>query len=81
MQAVIAGQAFHWIASAESLHEIHRVLCRGGVLAVLWNTRDTSVPWIKALDDIYDEYYAAQPDVPRQHTGNWRLPFQVRVCT
>jgi hypothetical protein len=46
---------------------------------VLWNTRDTSVPWIKALDDIYDEYYAAQPDVPRQHTGNWRLPFQVSI--
>jgi SAM-dependent methyltransferase len=37
VDAVFAGQAFHWFANDEALHEIVRVLRPGGVLALLWN--------------------------------------------
>ena len=76
-QAIISGQAFHWMATAACLQEVHRVLIPGGLFAVLWTTRDVRVPWIAALDGIYDEFYAAQPDVPRQHGKAWMKPFEV----
>ena len=49
---VVAAQAFHWFDHAAALPEIARVLRTGGVLGVVWNYRDESVPWVRRLSAI-----------------------------
>ncbi|MFI2708149.1 class I SAM-dependent methyltransferase, partial [Nocardioides sp. CER28] len=46
---VIAGQAFHWFDLEKALPEISRVLAPGGTLALAWNQRDESIPWVRKL--------------------------------
>ena len=45
VDAVFAGQAFHWFAHDEAVGEIARVLRPAGVLAVLWNEPRPGTPW------------------------------------
>lgn len=54
LDAVTAGQAWHWFDPQAAAAEFARVLRPGGVVVLLWNTRDTRVPWIDALSDIVD---------------------------
>jgi SAM-dependent methyltransferase len=49
VDAVVAGQAYHWFDPARTHLEIARVLRPGGVLAALWNVRDESVAWVAEL--------------------------------
>lgn len=46
LDAVFFGQSWHWTDSAAASIEVARVLKPGGVLALLWNVRDTSIPWV-----------------------------------
>ncbi|CAN0319389.1 unnamed protein product, partial [Discosporangium mesarthrocarpum] len=46
-RAVVAAQSFHWMATPTVVKEVHRVLARGGLFALLWNTRDVSAPWVR----------------------------------
>lgn len=73
--AVLCAQAFHWFASPAALGEIHRVLKPGAWLGLVWNVRDESVDWVRAITDIITPY---EGDTPRFHTGNWRLAFDGR---
>jgi SAM-dependent methyltransferase len=52
VDAVVAGQAAHWFDPAPAAAEMRRVLRPGGVVGLIWNTRDQRVPWVKALDDL-----------------------------
>jgi SAM-dependent methyltransferase len=52
VDAVVAGQAYHWFDTAKAHPEIARVLRPGGVFAPLWNVRDEAAPWVAALSAI-----------------------------
>jgi SAM-dependent methyltransferase len=52
VDAVVAGQAYHWFDPARTHLEIARVLRPGGMLAALWNVRDESVSWVAELTRI-----------------------------
>lgn len=52
VDAVLAGQAFHWFDQARAFPEIARVLRVGGVFAALWNEDDLDVEWVAGLHKV-----------------------------
>jgi SAM-dependent methyltransferase len=54
VDAVIAGQAYHWFDHEKAHAEIARVLRPGGVLAPVWNIRDESVGWVAQLTEAFE---------------------------
>lgn len=50
--AVAVGQAYHWFDTSRALPELARVLHPEGLLAVVWNRRDVSEPWVAELSRI-----------------------------
>ena len=72
LDAVVCAQAFHWFATPEALAEIRRVLVPGGVLGLIWNVRDETVPWVAALSAITDPF---EGSTPRYRSGAWRHAF------
>ena len=73
VDAVTAGQAFHWFRGDEALAEIHRVLRPGGRLGLVWNLRDETVPWVAELTRIMEPH---RGDAPRAASGAWREVFE-----
>jgi SAM-dependent methyltransferase len=72
VDAVACAQAFHWFANAIAMTELARVVRPGGVLALIWNVRDESVPWVRRITDLITPY---EGDAPRYHRGDWRRVF------
>ncbi len=52
VDAVLAGQAYHWFDTAKAHPEIARVLRPAGIFAPIWNIRDESVAWVRRLGQI-----------------------------
>ena len=69
LDAVVCAQSFHWFATAAALAEFRRVLRPGGRLGLIWNGRDTGVPWMAELAGLIE---ARQVDEPRYLSGEWR---------
>lgn len=49
VDAIMAGQAFHWFTRPDADLEFARVLRPGGVVGLLWNLPDQSVEWVPKL--------------------------------
>lgn len=86
VDAVVAGQAWHWFVPERAVPEIARVLRPGGVLGLVWNSRDTSADWLREAGEIMHERHDASatfeayvkigsPFGPiEEHTVEWREP-------
>lgn len=60
VDAVLLGQAWHWVDPVAGSAEVGRVLRSGGVLGLVWNIRDESVPWVQRLTRIMHGSHAEQ---------------------
>lgn len=65
-RVVTAAQTLHRFAPGLALTEIARVLEPGGHLAVAYNTRDDTVPWVRRLTALMRE---AEPEAMRGDFG------------
>ena len=74
VDAVVVGQAFHWFDGVRAISEIRRVLRPDGALALIWQSRDASVPWVGRLNEIIDR---ADDGHPRFRTEQWRQAFDL----
>jgi SAM-dependent methyltransferase len=54
VDAVTAGQAYHWFDPEPAHEEIARALRPGGTFAALWNEADPSAPWTVRFAEIID---------------------------
>ena len=61
-ELVVAAQAFHWFDAPRALAEAARVLRPGAALALVWNSRDESLPWVARFSEIIHWH---RRDVPR----------------
>jgi len=55
VDAVVAGQAYHWFDEGRAHAEMARVLRPGGRVGLLWNLRDESAAWVAALTHVLGE--------------------------
>lgn len=49
LDAVVLGQAWHWVDVEAASREVGRVLRSGGSLGLIWNIRDDAVDWVRRL--------------------------------
>ncbi|ROS75792.1 methyltransferase family protein [Curtobacterium sp. PhB130] len=49
---VTFAQSWHWVEPAAGAVEVARVLRPGGVLGLVWNIRDESLPWSARLGEL-----------------------------
>lgn len=56
---VTCAQVLHRFAPGLTLAEVARVLRPGGWIGVVYNTRDDTVPWVKRLTRLVQEYDAS----------------------
>ncbi|MEV4666749.1 class I SAM-dependent methyltransferase [Microbacterium sp. LWO12-1.2] len=52
LDAVVLGQAWHWVEPVAASAEIGRVVRSGGVLGLIWNIRDERQEWVRRLTAI-----------------------------
>jgi SAM-dependent methyltransferase len=52
VDAVLVGQAWHWVDPPRAVPEVARVLRPGGQLGLVWNIRDERVGWVAALGEL-----------------------------
>ena len=76
---VTVAQAFHWFDHGPALDEIGRVLRPGGWLALIWNTRDLSVPWLAEINELMNTLAGDAPRF-RSTDRRWREPIEAHAA-
>ncbi|MGO2312586.1 MAG: class I SAM-dependent methyltransferase, partial [Brachybacterium tyrofermentans] len=51
-ELVTVAQAWHWFDAEAASAEVTRLLAPGGVLALVWNMLDVTIPWVHRLSRI-----------------------------
>jgi SAM-dependent methyltransferase len=69
VDAVVAGQAYHWFEGDRAHAELARVLRPGGVFAAFWNDADLRAPWTVTYLEIIDGPIAAHEPRPLSDFG------------
>jgi SAM-dependent methyltransferase len=72
VDAVVISAAWHWLNPDQAVPEITRVLRVGGVLGVMWISRDTGVPWVAEFNRLAREAREADPRPDDAPTGGHR---------
>jgi len=62
VEAVTAAQAFHWFDRARFKEECRRILKPGGKVALVWNKRDLSDPFMAAYEDVIQANHDDMPN-------------------
>lgn len=52
LDAVVLGQAWHWVGPVPASLEIGRVVRSGGTLGLIWNIRDEREEWVQRLSEV-----------------------------
>jgi ubiquinone/menaquinone biosynthesis C-methylase UbiE len=52
VDVVVVGQAFHWFDHERALPEIARILKPEGEIALVWNSPNLRIPWVRRLCDL-----------------------------
>ncbi len=60
VDAVVLGQAWHWVEPVAASGEIGRAVRAGGALGLVWNIRDDDVEWVRRLTEIMHGSHAEQ---------------------
>lgn len=61
LDAITSAQAFHWFDHDRAWAEFGRVLRPGGGVALMWNARDRSTPWVDEVWSVMDEVEKRAP--------------------
>lgn len=77
VDAVVAGQAYHWFDGERAHPELARVLRPGGVFAALWNDADDRIQWTVRYAEIVDGSSAVTGPRPPSDFGPSFDPVQV----
>jgi ubiquinone/menaquinone biosynthesis C-methylase UbiE len=62
VDVVVAAQAFHWFDHDVAIPEMARVLKPGGHVALVWNSFDQRIPWVRKLVELTGEWSAGSGD-------------------
>jgi SAM-dependent methyltransferase len=79
VDAVLISSAWHWLDPELAVPEIARVLRPGGVLGVIWVSRDTRVDWVAEFNTLLRAAREADAAADgaqseRRHRGEIRFP-------
>lgn len=72
VDVLTAAQVFHWVDGARGVAEIERVLKPGAGIAFIWNRRDTTVAWPKAIERLMDSVAGDAPRYASEPGRGWR---------
>ena len=69
VDAIVAGQAFHWFDPAKAKHEFLRIARSNSLLVLLWNERKTASPFESAYDALIVKYARDYTQIDHRNTG------------
>jgi SAM-dependent methyltransferase len=70
---VIAAQAFHWFDPVDSRAEFVRILCPGGLVALVWNERLIGSPFEKEYEDLILRYPGDYKEINHKNVDDGRV--------
>ena len=69
VRRIVASQSLHWADVERAFAEFERVLEPSGLVVLVWNFRDTAVPWQADLDRMLGEL---RGNAPHSRDGRWQ---------